>query len=239
MKPPVKIGLTLLGGCAVLALLHPKARAAITALPTHLANIPAKMRAKAVMPLVKQIAAQHGIPERIMIAWILQESGFKLDEYNPEKGAMVKWAREIVEDRRYSTNPDYNNAVEVNRILSADPSKAADIARRSTRSIPYRDRAWKWGSFGIMQVSYASARAGGFPYGASNTDLFDPILNLELGAKEIDRWRRSLYGSRKDLSDAEWSRVRTAYVGGAGLFKKNPQLAQSIGDKFAIRLATV
>ena len=180
-------------------------------------------------------AKKYGVPVGVIVTFISLESGGDIWAYNPEKTAVAKWACEIASDPKWKVNPDYGNAVAVCNRLRKDPGAVDAIAAASKASVSYKEKAWKFGSFGLGQMSARTARAIGFAYARRNSDLFIPEVNIDLVAKLIARLRDTLYPGKKALSLFEWMRVRAAYVGGAGIFQKNPAKAQEIASIFQKR----
>lgn len=227
-----------LGAAALVFGLSKQARAAVRVVAESVTNPPLRDRIRLYRPMAAAAARSQGIPERIIAAWAMQESSWKPNEYNAEPTAMARWACEIAGNKKWAVNPDFGNAVQVCETLRRDPSKARAIAEASKPGIPYEQKAFKFGSFGLMQLTAISARTDGFPYSASNRELLNPKVNLDLACKKIARLRDRLYPGRRDLSEHEWSQVRAAYVGGPGVFDKAPETAARIAAKFRERLAT-
>lgn len=180
-------------------------------------------RASPFLPLLARAERKHGIPVRILAAWITRESNWKPREYNPESAAtMLAWSCEIADKpHRWANNPDYSKAVEVCRRL-----RAGDVASLVAP-------LWTFGSAGLMQVSRISAsESGGLPYDAPNDRLLDPAVNVAVGARVIAKRRERFYPGRTRLTDDEWGRVRAAYVGGPGILTQRPERAMEIARLF-------
>lgn len=229
--------LVLAAGTAVLLLKPGKARAAVGKLLDSAKQLPRDERVRLYRPFVASAAARHQIPERVFSTWVSLESDWKANEYNPEPTALARWACEIANGAKWRKNPDYANAAEVCRAVTADPSQVERIASASGRDVPYDRKAWKFGSFGLAQLTAITARTDGFPYERSNRDLFDPETNLEYAGRKIARLRQKIFPGRTELSEAEWSKIRAGYVGGPGIFSKRPEKAEQIAMKFRSRLS--
>jgi hypothetical protein len=182
--------------------------------------------------LIDTSAKSAGVPSDVLTLFVALESSFREDEYNPEPSGIIPWSKHIATNEKWKANPDYANAVSVYKQVSADPSLVSKIAKGSGVDVPYIQKLWKFGSFGLGQVSAITARDRGFPYERSNADLFKPGVNLPLAARHIAALRKAIYPDRENLTMAEWSRVRAAYVGGRGILTSNPSRANEIATLF-------
>ena len=151
-------------------------------------------------------AKERAIPLDVFLAWASLESGFNPREYNPEKGAMLRWAKEIVgKPERWGDNPDYGNAARALDILTAGGTPDDVVAKN----------LWSFGSWGMIQVSrITAAEIGVLPYRKSNALLWDVDLNLKAASLKISRSRAKLFPGTTTLTDSEWALVRAAYVMG-------------------------
>jgi hypothetical protein len=128
-------------------------------------------------------------------------------------------------------NPDFSNAVGVCKMLKENPGRLDALAKGS-KKVPYKDKLWKFGSFGLGQISAITARGLGFSHARSNEDLFIPEVNIDLVAKLLAKLKKQIYPGRPTLSMNEWSRVRAAYVGGPGILKTGPTKVAEIASRF-------
>jgi hypothetical protein len=168
---------------------------------------------------IRRAAADVGIPEWVLATFVKLESGGNPSAYNPEAGAMRRWADLITGDSRWKSNPDYHNVVQALAQLKAGVT-AQQLAAQSKSTSPFSSWAWKFGSFGLGQMSSVTARDMGYPHSASNEGLFDPDTNLKYVAKLISKLANhkniiAALGHRPS-SKEDWSVVRAAYVGGPG-----------------------
>jgi soluble lytic murein transglycosylase-like protein len=244
----VAVGLVGLGAAGVIALLvlSGRKRKGKAALPTVAPKVFKALPQKVATAVgrryfgeeIRGAATRWNVPESVLVTFLSLESSFKSDAYNPEVTAMKRWACQIAAEPRFRANPDYGNAASVCQTLTRDPGQAQLLAAQS-KSAPYAEKSWKWGSFGLGQMSALTARTVGYPYEASNEDLFDPATNVELVARLLANLRKRLYPGRVQLSTPEWARVRAAYVGGPGIFQKAPGKAAEIASTFTTRAQAV
>ncbi len=187
--------------------------------------VPAK--AQKYLALFQEIGNRVQIPLPVLLAWVKRESDFDARRYNPEVGAMSRWACAIANDAaKWSRNPDYRQAVDYCARMQAGTSP---------ESLKYD---WAFGSRGLMQVSRITASgSGGYPYDAWNDGLYDPETNVKVGCKIIHALRSKLFPGQVELTADQWSKVRAAYVGGAGIFDKNPSKAESIARDYLATLS--
>lgn len=175
-------------------------------------------KAKPYLSIASKWASKRKIPLDVLLSWMSLESGFNKGSYNPEAGAMQKWACQIANDSKFASNPEYAKAKQVCQLLTSGVKTGATLAS-DDKSKAFESKLWTFGSVGLMQVSRIASANNGYAASRRNSGMFDPDTNIMVGTQVIASLRESIYGGKADLSWLEWSLVRAAYVMGAGGLK--------------------
>lgn len=203
--------------------------ARLRALPSGVGNYRAQ---------IDSASSATGVPAWVIETFMRLESGGNPLSYNPEAGALKldrkeNWPRIVV--AKYTSAPDYSSAVATLKALEGGMTPD-EVAQRSRQNLPWDQRLWKFGSFGLMQVAAISAYDAGYPVSRPLIDLFEPTTNVLYGAKEIAQKARNKLVLAKighaPQSVEDWSVVRAAYVAGPGNLDRAPTTVAAIQDKF-------